>query len=462
MAHHLPVYQMKSSIRHDGSRATVHPADVHGRFDNARKVVFGVLLAVYLALPWIRLGGNPAVLLDLPGRRFYLMGRLFNAQDGFLLFFLLAGIGVSLILVTTILGRVWCGWACPQTVFLESVFRPIQRLIEGSRDARMRREAKGWDFDRAWRRVLLWTVYLAISSALAHAFLGYFFPVRTLIAMILVGPGAHPEAFLAVTIATGLIFFDVAWFREQLCLAICPYGRLQSAMTDPDTLVVGYDVKRGEPRGKAKGEGVGDCVDCNRCVVVCPTGIDIRHGLQLDCIACTQCIDACDEVMDKLHRPRGLIRYDSLKGLAHETRRFLRPRLFIYAAVITVWVVGLGLTLRRRVPFETNLLRLQGAPYVLDGDSVRNAFNIHLVNKRNTRTVFRVEPEAAAVPGLQYLIPLRTVTLEPLAGTNLPIFVTMPRSSFHGDIPLRIRVAPEPAVEGEERVVTAPFLGPAN
>ncbi|MFO0628101.1 MAG: cytochrome c oxidase accessory protein CcoG [Polyangiales bacterium] len=311
MAHHLPVYQMKSSIRHDGSRATVHPADVHGRFNHARKVLFAALLAVYLALPWIRLGGNPAVLLDLPGRRFYLLGRLFNAQDGFLLFFLLAGIGVSLILVTTILGRVWCGWACPQTVFLESVFRPIQRLIEGSREARMRRESKPWDFDRAWRRALLWTVYLAISSALAHAFLGYFFPVRTLIAMILVGPGAHPEAFLAVTIATGLIFFDVAWFREQLCLAICPYGRLQSAMIDPDTLVVGYDAKRGEPRGKAKGDGVGDCVDCNRCVVVCPTGIDIRHGLQLDCIACTQCIDACDEVMDKLHRPRGLIRYDS-------------------------------------------------------------------------------------------------------------------------------------------------------
>ena len=460
MAHHLPVVQMKSSIRHDGSRATVHPADVSGRFMNARRGVFALLLAVYLALPWITLGGNPAVLLDLPGRRFYLLGHLFNAQDGFLLFFLLAGIGVSLILVTTILGRVWCGWACPQTVFLESVFRPLQRLIEGGRDARMRREAKDWDLDRTWRRALLWTLYAAISSVLAHAFLGYFFPVRTLVGLILGGPGAHPEAFLAVSIATALIFFDVAWFREQLCLAICPYGRLQSAMTDPDTLVVGYDVKRGEPRGKAKHEGVGDCVDCNRCVVVCPTGIDIRNGLQLDCIACTQCIDACDEVMDKLHRPRGLVRYDSLRGLAGDARRILRPRLVIYAAAIALWVLGLGFTLRRRVEFETNLLRLQGAPYTLDGDTVRNAFDIHLVNKLNARTTFRVEPERVDVPGLSYVIPLRSVTLAPLAGTHLPIFVTMPRSSFHGDVPLRIRVFPEGG--GEGRTVTAPFLGPAN
>ncbi|MEZ4394086.1 MAG: cytochrome c oxidase accessory protein CcoG [Polyangiales bacterium] len=451
---------MKSSIRHDGSRATVHPADVSGRFTRARRAVFAVLLALYLVTPWITLGGNPAVLLDLPGRRFYLFGRHFNAQDGFLLFFLLTGIGVTLYLVTTILGRVWCGWGCPQTVFLEAVFRPIQRLIEGSREARMRREAKPWTFDRTWRRVLLWTVYLAISSVLAHSLLGYFFPVRTLVSMVLGGPGAHPEAFLAVTIATGLIFFDVAWFREQLCLAICPYGRLQSVMTDPDTLVVGYDEKRGEPRGKAKSEGVGDCVDCNRCVVVCPTGIDIRNGLQLDCIACTQCIDACDEVMDKLHRPRGLIRYDSLRGLAHETRRFLRPRLFIYAAVIALWVVGLSLTVRSRVPFEANLLRLQGAPYTLENGTVRNSFNIHLVNKRDAATTFRVSPEQQA-PGLEYLIPLRSVTLAPLAGTNLPIFVTMPRGSFHGDTPLRIRVATEGA-GSESRVVTAPFLGPAN
>ena len=462
MARHLPVVQMKSSIRHDGSRATVHPADVSGRFTRARRAVFAVLLALYLVIPWITLGGNPAVLLDLPGRRFYLMGRLFNAQDGFLLFFVLAGIGITLILVTTILGRVWCGWACPQTVFLEAVFRPIQRLIEGNREARMRREAKDWDFDRTWRRVLLWSLYAVIASLLAHAFLGYFFPVRTLVGMILGGPGEHPEAFLAVTVATGLIFFDVAWFREQLCLAICPYGRLQSAMTDPDSLVVGYDTTRGEPRGKAKAEGVGDCVDCNRCVVVCPTGIDIRNGLQLDCIACTQCIDACDEVMDKLHRPRGLIRYDSLNGLMGRARHFLRPRLFIYAAVIVLWVVGLAITLRTRVEFETNLLRLQGAPYTLEGDTVRNAFDIHLVNKRNARTTFRVEPQDAGAPGLQFVIPLREVTLDPLAGTHLPIFVTMPRSAFRGDVPLRIRVRPTGAGDAETRTVTAPFLGPAN
>jgi cytochrome c oxidase accessory protein FixG len=459
MARHLPIVEMRSSIRTDGVRLTVHPADLKGRFHNLRRVFFAVLMAVYVALPWVTVGGRPAVLLDLAARRFYLFGALFNAQDVWLIFFLLSGIGFALVAVTTVLGRVWCGYACPQTVYLEGVFRPIQRLIEGSREKRMRREAGDWTFDRAWRRVLLWSIYAVISAAIAHVFLGYFTPIRGLGQMIAAGPGASPEAFAWTTAITAVMFFNFAWFREQTCVVICPYGRLQSVMTDPDTVVIGYDEKRGEPRGHAKkgekAEGAGDCVDCNRCVVVCPTGIDIRNGLQLDCIGCSRCIDACDEVMDKLHRPRGLVRYDTYQGLHHEPRRFLRPRLALYAVLGLMGIVASTLAFRRHTPFEANLLRLNGAPYVLDGDTVRNAYSIHVVNKQSRRVT-----ETRA--GETFVIPFPRLTLEPLAGSTAPVFVTLEAARFHGDFAVRLRVRPEGMAPEETRVIEAPFLGPSR
>ncbi len=463
MARHLPIVEMRSSIRTDGTRATVHPADVKGRFDRLRMALFVVLLAIYAAVPWVTIGGQPAVLIDLVHRRFYLFGAVFNAQDTWMLFFVLSGIGFALVALTTIAGRVWCGYACPQTVYLEGVFRPLERLIEGPREKRMRREQSGWTFDRIWRRALLWSIYLAASAAVAHVFLGYFTPIRGLWAMIKEGAAASPEAFGWATAMTAVMFFNFAWFREQTCVVVCPYGRLQSVLTDPDTLVIGYDEKRGEPRAKAKGrekaEGAGDCVDCNRCVVVCPTGIDIRNGLQLDCIGCARCIDACDDVMDKLERPRGLIRYDSLKGLAHEPRRFWRPRLGLYALLGAAGLAASALAYRSHTPYEANLLRLTGAPYTLEDGNVRNAYDIHLVNKQSRRVTFDIESDAR--PGVSFVIPLRTITLEPLAGTHAPVFVTVPRAQFHGDFRVRLRVRPEGMPADSARTIEAPFLGPS-
>ncbi len=456
--HHLPVVGgMRSSVHGDGTRETVHPADVGGRFVNARRVVYAVLVLVYLIVPWLTVAGRPAVLLDIEQRRFLLFGAVLNAQDTWLLFFVLFGIGLTLIAVTTVLGRVWCGWGCPQTVFLEGVFRPLQRLIEGSRNDRLRREQHGWNFDRAWRRVLLWSIYLGLASGIAHVFLGYFVPIRSLLRLIAEGPAEHPQAFFWVTFFTGVWFFDFAWFREQTCLAICPYGRLQSVMTDDDSLVVGYDTKRGEPRGKAGTEGAGDCVDCGRCVVVCPTGIDIRNGLQLDCIGCTACIDACDEVMDKLHRPRGLVRYDSLNGLVGKARRWLRPRLFFYMAIAALWAVGVFFATRTRTSFEANMLRLQGAPYILEGTTVRNAFNVHVVNKLGETHEFVVEPLDPPA-GATFLIPMRSVRLAPFQGQHLPVFVTLPRGQSlpGGAVRLRVRCVGTPHVI----TASAPFLQP--
>ncbi len=465
MARHLPVVEMRGSIREsDGARLTVHPADVHGRFRTAQRLVFAVLIAVYALVPWLEVGGHPAVLLDIVRRRFYLFGAVFNAQDVWMLFFVLSGIGFGLVALTTVAGRVWCGWACPQSVYLEGVFRPLQRLIEGPRDKRVRREQGDWTFDRAWRRALLWTIYLGIAAAIAHVFLGYFTPIRGLWAMIKAGPAESPEAFAWVVAMTAVMFFNFAWFREQTCVAICPYGRLQSVLTDPDSLVIGYDTQRGEPRGKSKGkekpEGMGDCVDCNRCVVVCPTGIDIRNGLQLDCVACTRCIDACDDVMDKLGRPRGLVRYDSLAGLHHEPRRFLRPRLYLYAFLGLLGLVASTVAYTRHTSFEANLLRLAGAPYTLEGDTIRNAYNIHIVNKRSETVTFTLEPDTSS--GAAFLVPLRQVTLASLAGTNAPVFVTLPRARYHASTRVRIRVVPRGAPAEEARVIEAPFLGPGR
>jgi cytochrome c oxidase accessory protein FixG len=438
---------------------TVHTADVSGRFLRARRAVALALLAVFVLTPWATVGGRPALLLDLPRRSFFILGRVFNAQDAFLVFFLLTGAVYGLVTLTTLLGRMWCGWACPQTIYLEMVFRPLQRWVEGTREARLRREARGWTWARAWRRGLLWGMYLVLSSLIAHQFLAYFVPVRSVVALLREGPSRHLEAFLWAQGITLAVFFDLAWFREQTCIALCPYGRLQGVLLDPDSLVIGYDVRRGEPRGKATDPSAGACVDCRRCVTVCPGGIDIRNGLQLDCIACAQCIDACDAVMDKLGRPRGLIRYDSQRGLAGKPRRWLRPRLYLYAALGALGLLAAWVGLRRHTTFEANLLRLRGAPYTLEAGVVRNAYEIHLVNKRPERCGYVVTPEG--VGAARVVLPLREVVLSSLGQARLPVFVEVPRAEFRGDFPVRLRVSPQGPGE-ESRVVTAPFLGPGR
>ena len=466
---HLPVIEAKSSIHLDGSRAYVHPADVSGRFATARKIAFVVLIAIYALLPWVNIGGHPAMFLDIEHRSFFLFGATFNAQDIWMMVFVVTGAFFGLVYLTAVAGRVWCGWACPQTVFREGVFRRVERLIEGPRDKRIRRNAGPWTWDKIWRKALVWPIYFGLAFVIAHVFLAYFVSIPRLFDAMRHNPGDHPEAFAVVMGLTGLLFFNFAWFREQFCVILCPYGRLQSALLDPDSLVVGYDVARGEPRGKAKkvakddagAPKQGDCVDCGRCVVVCPTGIDIRSGLQMDCIACTACIDACDEIMDKLGRPRGLIRYDSQEGLVGRPRRFLRPRIYLYTALGALGLAAATFAYSRRTDYEANVLRVQGAPYTLDAGLVRNAYSIHLVNKRSRETTFRLEPadDPMREPSAAFVIPLKEVKLEPLAQVSTPIFVTVPVADFKMDHPMKIRVTPVDS-PNDARVVSAPFLGP--
>jgi cytochrome c oxidase accessory protein FixG len=454
----VPAEEMRSSLRADGSRNWVQPADVRGRFARARRAVFLALIALWAALPWARVEGRPALRLDVAHRQFFLFGATFNAQDTWLLFFLLTGVGFALVFMTALLGRVWCGWACPQTVFLEGLFRPLERLIEGPREARVRRDGGPWTAEKVARKALKHGVFLALAAFVAHVFVGFFVSVPELLRMARARPAAHPEVFAWAAGLTALFYGNFARFREQLCIGLCPYGRLQSLLIDQDSLVVGYDARRGEPRGKATDAAAGACVDCKRCIAVCPTGIDIRNGLQLDCIACAACIDACDEVMDRLHRPRGLVRYDSLSGLAGEGRRVLRPRVLLYLVLGLAGALAGAIAVHRRIDFEANLLRVPGLPFLLDGEGVQNAFTIHLVNKQPQAVTFHVEPEP--VPGLAWALPMGEPRVEGLSGVHLPITVRAPRGEVHGNAPLRIQVRREGGDRGV--VLEGTFIAPGG
>ena len=462
MTTRLPVIEEPaSSLRSDGSRNYVHPADVHGRFTRLRHIIFAVLIAIYVILPFVKIGGHPAVFIDIVDRHFYLFGAVFNAQDFWLVFFLLSGVGLALLIVTTVKGRLWCGYACPHTVFLEGVFRRLERWIEGPRAQRLRRNAAGLSFDKLWRKVLKHSIYIALALLLSHVFISYFVSLPSVVDMVQRNPAKHPTAFTWVVVMSGILYFNFSWFREQLCLIICPYGRLQSVMTDRDTMVIGYDWNRGEPRGKASNPHNGDCVDCKRCVVVCPTGIDIRNGLQMECIGCAACVDACDEIMDKVGRPEGLVRYDSLNGLEGKPKHRGRPRLFFYAGIVALWLVGSVFAFTESAAFEANVLRPQGAPFFVSDGQIRNSLQIHLVNKTGNKQTFVVEPESES--GIEYVLPRKRVELESLGSTYLPILAVLPTKQMRPGLKARVTISMQGRNDRKSsRVVEAPFVGPGS
>jgi len=445
------------SVNADGSRNAIHPADCAGRFQNRKQALWWVLIAVYLLLPWLRIGGNPAVLIDIPQRHFFLLGRTFNAQDFWLAFFFVSGLGFSLFVVAALWGRLWCGYACPQTVFLEGVFRRIERAIEGPAPARSRLDQAPASLGKLLRRGAKFAVFLFVSLVIANSLLGYFMPVQTVVEAITSSPASHPTAFVFVLVLTLLLFVNFTWFREQTCIVVCPYGRLQGALYDTDTTIVGYDQRRGEPRGAAGTAGAGDCVDCFRCVSVCPTGIDIRNGTQMECVGCANCIDACDEVMHKLGRAPGLVRYDSQRGFTTGQRRFWRPRVFVYALMFGVGCAVFAAAAAHRTQFEANLVRSPGPPFVIEGDRVKNLLQLHLVNKLPAAATFRVVSEGP--PGVEVTVAEREPSLPSLEDRHIPVIVRMPRDgSAAGALTLRV-VTDGP--DGPIEVVTSmPLVGP--
>lgn len=447
------------SVNADGSHNTIHPADVRGRFQRWKSLLWAVLIGFYLALPWIRIDGRPAFLIDIEARHFHLFGNTFNAQDFWYAFFFVTGLGFALFVVAALFGRMWCGYACPQTVFLEGVFRRIERLLEGTAAARARLDAAPWRGAKLVRRGLKYVVFLAISALITHSFLGYFMPTEVLVEAVTSSPAHHPTAFVFVVAATLLLFVNFTWFREQLCIVVCPYGRLQGTLYDADTILVGYDQRRGEPRGPTSQHTGGDCVDCYRCVSVCPTGIDIRNGTQLECVGCANCIDACDEVMARLGRPAGLVRYDSQRGFETGQRKFLRGRVAFYAVLLLLGMSVFTLALTWRRPFEANLARTPGSAYRLDGERVHNLFELHLINKRPGPRTFRIT--VAGPDGAETIVASQTVELESLGDRRIPVHVFVPRDTFRAGLRAELLVRCDDPDGELTRLATAPLLGPA-
>lgn len=454
-----PSLDSVTTIAEDGSRQFLHPTTPRGRFSRWRKAVFAFLILVYVLPPWIPVNGAPAIFLNVADRKFHLFGITLVSEDLWLAFFLITGLGFGLFYVTSLLGRIWCGWACPQTVWLDGVYRQIERWIDGEPNRRRKLDSAPWNRDKIVRRVSKHGAYIAVSLLISHIFMSYFVSIPGLYSMIGSAPTENWTVFLWVFLMSGILYFNFAWFREQLCIVICPYGRLQSSLIDDDSIVIGYDAKRGEPRGKVNTEGAGDCVDCLRCVNVCPTGIDIRQGLQMECIGCTACIDECDDVMTRLQRPTGLIRHDSMNGLAGRKTRLVRPRTILYTVLMLIGASVLFFSLSRLEPFNASVIRFPGAPYYTEGETLRNHFQVRIANKRNDTATFSITVEGSASE-INWSPSSELVEIEPLAERVVPLFVTLPRDVFSADAAKMNIVITE--TEGSRQITrTVSFLGPS-
>ncbi len=455
-----PTLDSLSTINADGSRKFVHPSDVRGPFTFWRRVAALVLLAIYVGLPWIPVNGFPAVFLDVQERRFHFFGLTLATQDLWIGFFLVTGLAFSLFYITSLFGRVWCGWTCPYTVFLEQLYRRVERWIDGDGPSRRRLEDAPWNFSKIARRVIKHTIFIAISAAIAHVFLSYFVSIKALYEMMHHSPAHHAKAFGVVVFLTAALYGSFSWFREQFCIILCPYGRLQSALTDDNSVVIGYDKKRGEPRGKGTVEKpAGDCVDCRRCVQVCPTGIDIRNGLQLECIGCAACVDACNEIMTKLSRPKGLVRYDSYVGLKGGKTRLIRPRTIFYTCMLVVGATAFAIATTRISPMRASVVRMGGASFYVDNGIIRNQFQLRVINKRNEDASFRIELMGEVPSSVQIIGDENTLTLKPMMEEVKTLIVTMPKDDYKAPFKFRVKVSDTARGNSMETRVME-YLGP--
>ena len=411
-----------------GGRRFVIPAEVEGPVRTGRNRVAGVLIFVFLALPWIKLNGVQILLLDIPGRRFAIFGKLFFAHDGPLLFFIFAAAVMTLAAATSIWGRVWCGWACPQTVFIDGVYRRIEIWIEGNYIERRRLRAGGISGTRAFKITVKWLLYLIVSSVLAHSLFALFAGSDRLFAMMQGSPHDNWTYFVTISITTAVLMFNFGWFREQFCTIMCPYGRFQSVLMDDDSLNVLYDEKRGEPRkGTEGGSARGACVSCNRCVEVCPAKIDIRQGVQMECIGCTACIDACNVIMKKVNQAPNLIQYQSLNG---KGVKLTNPRALTYAGVALLCLAGLLVQYFNHSPFDITLLRAKDTPYQnLPDGTVLNHFKVHLFNQSGRKQEFTVAADSDALnKGIKVTQVKPVNLLAPGENIEIHIFLTFPQS----------------------------------
>lgn len=439
-----------STLNKDGSRRWLRPRLSRGRFLSARRAFAWVLILLFTILPHVDLAGRPAVLLDIARREFTILGFTFLPTDTLLLAVFLLSVFVAVFLLTALFGRVWCGWACPQTVYLEFLYRPLERFFDGAPGRRPRCPGP-----LGLRVALKVATFVLASLFIAHTFLAYFVGADTLRVWVTRSPLEHPVSFVVMAAVTGLMLFDFGFFREQTCIVACPYGRFQSVLLDRHSLIVGYDRARGEPRGKVRRAPdavslpvlptttrIGDCVDCGLCVATCPTGIDIRDGLQMECVGCAQCIDACDAVMARLHRPRGLIRYSSQATLDGLKPRLLRPRVIVYPLLLGALLMLLAVLLRISPAADVSLLRTPGIPFtILPDGRVANTMRVKIINRRPDAASFTIEPAPGSIL-VEFTISDDPGVIAPGRSATVPFVIAAPREGFsHGHLDTIVRIS---------------------
>ncbi len=405
------------TVNPDGSRNWIYAKKPSGRLYRARTWVNGLFLALFFTAPFIHIGGHPLFLFNIIERRFVIWGVPFWTQDFHLFVLAFLTFVVFITLFTVVFGRIWCGWACPQTIFMEMVFRRIEYWIEGDANHQRKLSAQPWNLEKFGKKGLKWLVFALISYVIGNLALTYIVGVSEWRDLVLNGPGHRPGLFISTLGFSSIFFFVFVYFREQACIVVCPYGRLQSVLLTRESMLVAYDYLRGEPRGKIKkkeetGVGRGDCIDCRLCVQVCPTGIDIRNGTQMECVNCTACVDACNAVMEKVEKPRGLIRITSEQQLVSGKSFKASPRVYAYSAVLLVLlsVLFFGMT-QGRNDVEATILRQPGMLFrKLDDGRYNNLYNYQIVNKTMRPmklTILLSEPDEGSVEMVgQSVIPI--------------------------------------------------------
>jgi len=387
----------------EGRRQWVYPRKVHGSFYRGRTWLSWLLLAVMFAGPFVRIKGNPLLLFNVVERKFIILGQIFWPQDMIMFAVALLIFITSILVFTAAYGRLWCGWTCPQTVLMEMVFRKIEYLIEGDAHLQRALDQAPWTAAKIRKKVGKHVIFFGLSFIVANTLLAYIIGTEQLFQIVTDSPAKHLEGLTAIILFTLVFYAIFARFREQACTFICPYGRLQSTLLDENSIVVAYDYKRGEKRGplhreqsieQRQADGHGDCIACRQCVTVCPTGIDIRDGTQMECVQCTACIDACDDVMERIGRPRGLIRYASLNGIERGERLKVTPRLIGYTVVLVALGVLLGFLIFTRSDVQSTLLRAQGALFQqMPNGHFSNLYTIRVVNKTSREIPIQLKLE---------------------------------------------------------------------
>lgn len=367
-----------------GHRVYLYPEDVKGFWKKRRSILYWFLIGIYLILPWFYINGKPALMIDVMNREFTVLGFTLHGMEPILFFLVFASALFFIAFMTSLLGRVWCGWACPQTVFIQTIFMKVESLVEGPARARKVLDEGPLNWNKLLRKTLKWVLFLIMSLHISHTFIGYFVGPRELFHISLHSPKENFGLFMATMISTLVILLDFGWFREQFCIIACPYGRMQSVVMDENSLVISYDSKRGEPRRGEEfvtKENQGDCINCYACVKVCPTGIDIRRGTQLECIACTQCIDACDDIMKKLKKPQGLIRYSSENEIKGKKRSALTPRSIVYISIFFALTGSFIYFLNISTKLQLVFLRDHNPFQIIESSLVMNHFTLKITHQ---------------------------------------------------------------------------------